>query len=295
MSHLNCKHGISVAEYKRQFNMDENSSEGIVAPSTANKLSQNIVGERNPAYQHGGRLSPFSKQFVKYDGMSDEQKEQIIGQHVTDWIVNAPPENRRMNKSYWTTRGFSEEEAKLKVIERQTTFNLEICIQKFGEEEGLKRWIARQELWQNTMFSKPEEEIERINRLKIYKKGALSNISLDLFGRIHIHGAQWGIKRDGNEGEKMLKISSKKRIMLDFTYQNKVIEFFGDYWHANPLKYMAEQKIFRKILAVDKWQSDKERLEFIKNSGYSVLVVWENDYRKNPEQVVQICSAFLSA
>jgi hypothetical protein len=52
---------------------------------------------------------------------------------------------------YWIKKGFNEGEAKLKVKERQTCFTKEICIQKYGEVEGLKKWEDRQIKWQKSM------------------------------------------------------------------------------------------------------------------------------------------------
>ena len=38
---------------------------------------------------------------------------------------------------YWLSKGFSEEYAKLKIIERQKTFSLKKCIEKYGEDTGI--------------------------------------------------------------------------------------------------------------------------------------------------------------
>jgi len=48
---------------------------------------------------------------------------------------------------YWLNLGYSEDESKKKIIERQTTFSKKICIDKYGEELGLKRWQDRQDKW----------------------------------------------------------------------------------------------------------------------------------------------------
>lgn len=67
---------------------------------------------------------------------------------------------------YWIKRGYSEEEQKNKVSERQRTFTLEKCIEKHGKEMGTNIWRQRQDKWQNTLNSKSPEEIKRINMLK---------------------------------------------------------------------------------------------------------------------------------
>jgi hypothetical protein len=70
------------------------------------------------------------------------------------------------NIEYWIKKGFDEEEAKLKVIERQSTFSKEICIKKYGEIEGLEKWQERQDKWLQSYNDKTAEELHDINRRK---------------------------------------------------------------------------------------------------------------------------------
>ena len=72
---------------------------------------------------------------------------------------------------YFIDKGLTEDEAKIALKERQSTFSLEKCIIKYGEIEGTKRWKERQIKWQNTLNSKSEEEIKRINMSKSSGKG----------------------------------------------------------------------------------------------------------------------------
>jgi hypothetical protein len=37
-------------------------------------MIDSVSGANNPGYQHGCKLSPFSKNFVSYAGMTDEEK-----------------------------------------------------------------------------------------------------------------------------------------------------------------------------------------------------------------------------
>jgi len=81
-------------------------------------------------------------------------------------------------KSFWIKKGYTEEEARQKVKEVQTTFSLDICTEKYGEEEGLKIFKTRQDKWQNTLKSKPQEEIDRINK----SKGTQKNSDIPNYG-----------------------------------------------------------------------------------------------------------------
>lgn len=102
---------------------------------------------------------------------------------------------------------------------------------------------------------------------------------------------QHGGKFHENGGE--LRIGTN---WVDFASGNKVIEFYGDYWHANPA-IVAPMTIVKfrhkQILADEIWERDAKRLEFIKSKGYEVKIVWESDFRKNPEQVVKECIEWL--
>lgn len=67
---------------------------------------------------------------------------------------------------YYLQKGMSYEEACKDRSERQRTFTLEKCQKKYGLQKGKEVWKARQQKWQNTLNSKPEEEINDINRRK---------------------------------------------------------------------------------------------------------------------------------
>lgn len=67
---------------------------------------------------------------------------------------------------YWLKRGYSEEESRRLLSEHQSTFSLKICIGKYGEVEGTRVFNERQEKWQNTINSKPQEEKDDMNRRK---------------------------------------------------------------------------------------------------------------------------------
>ena len=71
-----------------------------------------------------------------------------------------------------------------------------------------------------------------------------------------------------------------------------MIEFFGDYWHCNPLKYASvyEHKIL-KMQASDIWKKDKNRLAGIlgSNTNVSILVIWEETSKKiKPDELMEI-------
>jgi hypothetical protein len=60
---------------------------------------------------------------------------------------------------------------------------------------------------------------------------------------------------------------------------NMVVEFFGDYWHCNPLKY--DETYYHTQVhktAKEIWEYDRKRVDKLKSAGYSVKIVWEYDF-----------------
>lgn len=90
---------------------------------------------------------------------------------------------------------------------------------------------------------------------------------------------------------------------LDFFDRSvgKVIEFYGDYWHANPRIYKPDDviKYPNKITkaAKDVWAADADKIQFLKKFPYinDILIVWETDYRKNPSLILNECVKFLTS
>lgn len=189
---------------------------------------------------------------------------------------------RPNQKLYWINKGLSEKESKVKVKELQTTFSLDICIEKYGEEEGLLRFNERQEKWNKSLF----ENFEKYGDGRCIQSKWASDI-IDILCDI------LKIKRPKKEKW----ISSKKgnlNCSYDFTFNKKIIEFNGDFWHANPKIYDKDFVIpVCNIKASDKWDIDKEKIKLAESHGYEVLVVWESDFIENQELIINKCIKFL--
>lgn len=142
-----------------------------------------FVGEKNPAYNHGGKYSPFSKKFIHYK--SDEYIENLIRDSAKTKIKN---NSNPLIVGYYTARGMSLEEAEAKLSDRQRTFSLEKCIEKHGVEQGSKFWQDRQDKWQQTLNSKSQLEIDDINKRKTSKINykTLWGLNLDENGWVYV-------------------------------------------------------------------------------------------------------------
>ena len=142
-----------------------------------------------------------------------------------------------------------------------------------------------------------EKYIERINNIKIAIKNAgfnkYSKISMELFTELE------KILNDKcyyGKNEKIVQFYDSDNkyfcFYVDFTYKNKIIEFYGDYYHANPKIYEKEKIIGSKYSchkAEDIWKIDFDRVKLIKEKGFEVLIVWESDYKNNKEEIKNKC------
>ena len=74
---------------------------------------------------------------------------------------------------------------------------------------------------------------------------------------------------------------------------NLIIEYFGDYWHCNPKIYESNYYNMKKgKYAYELWEYDKNKLELIRNNGYNLEVVWEQDLKNNNKLVENIISNY---
>lgn len=72
--------------------------------------------------------------------------------------------------------------------------------------------------------------------------------------------------------------------------QNKtIVEFYGDTFHCNPKKYTdAEQYCsWIKRTVGDQWKRDQRRLGCFYKLGYKVVIVWQSDWIKNKQLVIE--------
>jgi len=86
--------------------------------------------------------------------------------------------------------------------------------------------------------------------------------------------------------------NDKKWLLPDIMINDKiVIEYNGDYWHANPTIYVATDilKFSNNTVyaASEIWKRDENRYNIIKSKGYVIIVVWEKDFKENKNNVLQ--------
>ena len=269
--HINHWHKTNSREYTNLYNTK------VKAPY----LIEKMMGKNNPGYNHKGRLSPFSKN--NQIGVNAEEIKEKAKK------TRDKSNSYQSRKEYWIKKGYSDVEAKIKVRERQTTFSLEKCVEKYGETKGKAVWEKRQKKWQNTLNSKSDAEIADINKRKTKNivNRKVSNAEKEIKTILEERGyaviSQFYLKNE------------KNGYYYDIKVGNKIIEYNGDFWHANPLFYKHDEimNFYKKVTASEKWEQDRQKINMARSNGYEVMVVWENDYNNNKEKCIEKCLNFL--
>lgn len=266
-------HSISLHDYQTMF------PDVLTVPQ---KRRDRVTGENNPSFNHGGKYSPWSEKSIVHSKEQIKQsKRKAKLNHTSIRTIK-----------YWTGLGYTQEQA----IERLGKFqarDLDFFINKYGEEEGYKKWQHKKDKWLKTLSEKTDEEKRAINRKKLYKNGSVSKGEKELFNQLC---SKTGLPLISqlvlNRYDDLTKIYS-----FDICFQDKIIEYNGDFWHANPEKYNYNDYIKmpqKTIKASEIWESDLKKIECAKQQGYKVLIVWEHNFKNNKDSIIEQCINFLT-
>lgn len=279
-NHLKSNHKEygGIKNYKKEYG--ENVA--VISEIYKEYLSEKSKGENNVNHKSKTTLlerqqkSPFSIEFwkVKYPMKTDDQLNELL-KVFRESALSDRKFNTRLE--YYINRGYTEYEAIELLKTRQTTFSLEKCIDKYGEELGLKRWKERQNKWMQNNKKSNFSKISQTLFKTLYEK--IKNKNLDIYFASLDKNKQYD--DSGKNYEYYLQLSNIV-IKPDFFIKNnnKIIEFDGTYYHRNtPENIKREQK----------------RDEEIINSGYTVLHISEYDYKTNKHEVIKRCLDFINS
>ena len=271
-THIINKHNMTPNEYKNKHKVSIIKSQ---------KSIDKVKGSNNPAFQHGGKYSPFSENFIHGTDKIEETKKKAK-ENKTKCKDNTQAEY------YLKQTGGNLEEAKRLLSKRQSTFSLNKCVDRYGIEIGTKKWNDRQKKWLNTLNNKSDEEKQRINRLKVGKGYSVSKAERELIEVLmqnnFIVDHQFSL----------FNRELKKEYIYDIKVGNNIIEYNGDWWHCNPVLYKEEYYHPRvKLSAKDIWEKDFSKIYYAKSKNYNVLIIWESDYKNDKKGTIQKCLNFL--
>ncbi|MCK9576234.1 MAG: hypothetical protein WC979_02200 [Candidatus Pacearchaeota archaeon] len=237
--------------------------------------------------------------------------------------------NKLMNAHGIGTRSIKESKKEKRCKDKTETTNLERHGAKHNfckEHTSRKEWTQRLLDDENITNVFQREDVKRkiiAHHIEVY--GFASHMQSPVFTKKFFdnyeesHGYRYPIQSPNNKfGGNVSKLQQKiNNELLKLGYEtkteynvypyrvdifikntNKVIEAYGDYWHANPRKYKENDVIkFPRNstrTVVDIWTHDKNRISYIEAAGYKTCVVWEYDINKNFEETINNIINFIN-
>ena len=200
--------------------------------------------------------------------------------------------------------------------QRKNGKTLEYFVEKYGEVEGTNIYDEigkRKSMTYDGFLLRNDGDVEiSTNQFEEYCKRrynstvsirGVSKSSQDFFTKLHAEISKIGldgIYYSSFNTEWGINIVGKRYVYLDFFVRSKgkVIEFYGDYYHANPKKFKSGDviKSYGELKNVDRiWMDDFQRIKDIKSVPYikDVMVIWSSDVESDEKEILQKCVKFL--
>lgn len=232
--------------------------------------------------------SIFDYNFWMKKGLSEtEAKEKV----TRIQIENAKKRNKesyknfskklKYSKDYWINLGYSEEESE--ILKQKYLKNMKndllSTIERYGEEEGRRRWVSRCEKYKQTMKN---------NLGNKRTGGCVSKESISFFIPLYKFCRRLGLKRNeiyfgiGGSREFFIKdntCSENSGCFYDFTIPklNMIIEYHGTFWHPRNINEWKNPWLdYNSSILFDEY---KAILAKRRNMDY--FVVWSDDNKTN--------------
>lgn len=195
-------------------------------------------------------------------------------------------------------------------LESYAGCKLEYFINKLGEDEGKKAYLEINKKKAQTLENciRIYGDIQGKIKYEEYCNRQYSNLSKRFFDSIQMILGDFGVGAKYGDFECPINLCFEDgtcRVCYpDYILHTKIIEFNGDYWHGNPkyykpddiMKFIQKQRTkYNGDKASDIWEYDRKKKNALEKLGYKVKVVWESDYHKNPEKVIDECVEFLKS
>lgn len=223
----------------------------------------------------------------------------------------------KRDKHGWTREQFNE-------YNSSRSQTLEKMIERYGEEQGIYNWITycERQAFTNTkeyFIEKYGQELGKSKYLEINRQKSAGNdpieiakkmnISVDeavdiIISRNKFNGILWGSNLEKEFTDMLvseigpLEYSTFTKpygkwvstlgsyVIYDIKHKDCVIEFNGDYWHANPKLYK-DNAVLRGKTALEIQQRDKHKLQTAIELGLKVLTIWESDFKANKQETIR--------
>ena len=291
VSHIIHKHKITIDEYRNKFGnvlfviMPDSWSEKRQVYMKQYWANKDNIKKVSDIQKNGSSI--FTTKYWIKKGLTEEEAKQKVsdiqrknGQKYLD--KGNVRENSRFCVEYWIKRGKSEIEAKSIISEIQSKLSA-----KSPRFTGHKRTDDQKQ----RISSSLKKMIGKVGKGKWASHFGTFN------GRSKIEIEFYNYIKENIDNEVVANFSIGNYI-VDVIKNKKIIEFYGDFWHANPSIFSLNESLkgYEKEeirLVDDIWKKDEIRISWLKNNGYDVMIIWESDWNKNKQECIEKVKKYL--
>lgn len=284
------KYGIEIGTQKYK---EKNSKLSVGKKSLENrgyteKEIEEIKSKHSNSSHHG--LDNYIYRFGLEEGLKKyqdycESRKKLSPRTLEYWILK---NNGDIAKSKTDLKNFQ-------------TRDLKFYINLYGETEGIekyKNYCNSKISWNKENYN--EFVWEDMNKKRNKKRKSFSSAEIFIYNFIK-ETISSEFKIYGGESVKNKYVFfidddfyksklNKSALSPDIYIPEKklIIEYYGDLYHANPIKYLKEDLVpVLNCKAEQVWEHDLFKNKFYESKGLKVIVVWENDFIKNKEEILK--------
>jgi hypothetical protein len=215
------------------------------------------------------------EQFDDFNSKRAVTKKNLISKHgkdkgLTIWNNYLQKQKTNGNTLEWfvTKLGLENGTKKFQEVNRQKALTLDNFIRKYGDGEGELRYN------------------DYVNNGKVFS-GAECKFVDKLNECI---SETWETYSYKNNQYCIYDDTTGKNKYYDYVITHPIkycIEFHGDYWHCNPIKYTNDYyHVLKRQTAAEIWYDDQYKQDIIEAQDFKYKVVWENDWVNNPDVII---------
>lgn len=288
--HIKSEHGLTKKEYVVE------TEYGGTPPTCACALC-----DEEPHFARGS----FSEYAIGHDKHEWQEKKYVekYGQPTCEYCGGEVGFRRGEPNKYCSQKccgkdvgGFTQDETQEKIKR--------VCKEKYGVEnpselDEVKQKIGKQNKGNNPFADKTEEEMADIKqKMSEGSKKSWQNKEEKLEAIANGLGKS-GMSKPHKQLRESLDLEDRGfepeqqvgRYVVDELNEDemKIIEVFGDYVHANPERFDAEDEIKlpgNSYKAKDKWEHDGKKIEWLEEQGYEVTVLWASDTEEQAREKI---------
>ena len=283
ISHITRKHNMTIDSYKETYNV-------TMVHTVSNKQKQQLSSlwktRMKDAYwknkMNKNKKSIWTIDYWTSNGYSKEDAIEKIKKYQSE---NSKKRNydtspSTLTKAYWISRGYSEIDAVEKISVIQS--NLSKYSNKFSG-------------YTHTNNSKKMISTSMKNHIKLIGNTEWTSHFGDSW--VNINRSVGEIQIFDYVQRVIQSVSANEFICgynVDMVVGNKIIEYFGDFWHGGETMF-TENDVHpvTKLPICDMREYDRTKINTLIENGYELLIIWESDYYTNKSKVFDKINKFL--